>query len=162
MKSLSKKAIVVSIITLVTVPSVAFAGWNYTHQNKKSPEAVASTSINPIIYPEKKAEPTPEIVTTPVVEVPTAPVVVPVILSSDEYAAKYLDLSTTFLQECWTTLKQMYPERFTEQVREKSIKRITPAYGNICGQRKLLYTSSDGSTRLYNYILGVNGEYFDR
>jgi len=163
MKSLSKKAIVSSVVAILIVPSVAFGAWQATHKPVPKVQEPVAANIDPIIYPEKKAEtPAPSQEPTPVAEV-QAPAPAPVILSSDEYAAKYLDLSSTFLQECWTIIKEMYPDRFTEQLREKSIQRIAPAYKNICGFGKIMmYETSDGVVHRYNSTLGKNGEYFDR
>lgn len=161
MKSLSKKAIVTSIATLLIVPSVAFAGWNYTHQKTDTPKETPEVAYSPLIVQDKPSAPATEPSVNPAPTTPDAVVTPPTILSADEYAAKYLDLSTTFLQECWTMIKDMYPNRFTEQLREKSIQRIAPAYRNICGARKQFCTSSDGTVHMYNTIIGQNGEYFN-
>lgn len=79
-----------------------------------------------------------------------------VVLSTQEYGIKYLDLSTPLLQQCFDAIIERWPERFTEDVREDNVKALR-AWASTCTTGIL--AGRQGASNIERY--GINGEFFD-
>lgn len=81
----------------------------------------------------------------------------PIVLSSQEYGQKYLDLSDPLQQKCFDAIVNDYPERFTEENRENNIKALR-AFVSPCSTGAY----SERGARTTN-LLDVNGRgaFFD-
>lgn len=168
MKSISRKAIVISVITLITLPAVSYATWN----GLQKPVEEVKTPAKSVVAPVEKTEP---VETAPVQEpvtaepvAPTAPVEAPApapvaVLSTQEYALKYLDMNQPAAQECFDALVNHWPERFTPEVRENNVKALR-TFGNPCGTGSHLWKTNAETGRHLPVAIehfGVNGEFFD-
>ena len=171
MKLPGKKIIIASILTLVVVPSAAFATISLVQPraDEKAAEPVQQVAV--VEKQEAVAEPVAEEVpaetapveTTPVVE----PVAAPVVLSTQEYANQYLDMSSPWAQECLNRIIVEWPHRFTPEVREQNIKALR-SWGSVCStgvmepyieeRRRNGIITIAGS---YIYRHGANGEWFE-
>ena len=171
MKIPGKKAIILSIATLVIVPSMAFATISLV---KPKAEVKAAEPVQQVAVVEKQevaAEPVAEETpaeTAPVTTAPVAePVAAPVVLSTQEYAEKYLNLSIPWAQECLNRIIVEWPHRFTPEVREQNIKALR-SWGSVCStgvmhpaieeRRRNAGITISGSL-IYQY--GANGEWFE-
>lgn len=156
------------IVTSVIVLGVAYtAGLNAVYSSladiTTDETALSSVEVKPvvsaepaIVEPVEEPEVVEERVFVPTVEV--QPVPIPV-LSTQEYAEKYLDLSGNN-QSCLDNIVNEWPERFTEDVRENNIKALTVFYA-VCStgfvdDRELIHPH-------YEVIntYGENGAFFD-
>ena len=86
----------------------------------------------------------------PIVETETTPSQ-PTVKSVDELAYQYLNMSVPRAKECLDKTVSMFPERFTEDVREKNIRAMR-VFRHIC-VTGVLYTDKTP--------LGQQGEFFD-
>jgi hypothetical protein len=108
---------------------------------------------------------TPTTTVAPVETAPITPVIVPApILSVNEYAQKYLDMTAPHAQECLDSIVTTWPDRFVESVREKDVKALTRWKTDLCTAG--IYTNTyslrhSGNTVLPLTSFGMNGEYFD-
>ena len=170
MKLPGKKAIILSIATLVIVPSMAFATISLVKPkaDEKAVEPVQQVAIAEEkeaavpVAEEVPAETTP-VATTPVVE----PVAAPVILSTQEYAEKYLDMAAPWAQECLNRIIVEWPHRFTPEVREQNIKALR-SWRSVCSTgvmdpvveaRRRSAGITISASLIYQY--GANGEWFE-
>lgn len=77
-----------------------------------------------------------------------------IVKTNEEIAAQYPNLTSTDQQKlCFSKLLAMFPDRFTESVREKNIKALT-AFGSSCSTGVLNQTAVINS-------FGANGAFFD-
>ena len=95
-----------------------------------------------------------ETVPTPEVPVETTPPVQ--VLSSVEYAQKYLNVSDQIQLECFNRLVAKWPERFTDSVREANVKALR-VFTAPCATG--ITSSAQGTSVIEQY--GRNGEFFD-
>ena len=143
MKSLSKKTIVASVITLIAVPSIAFGAWGYIHQTKKEATPVAATSINPIIYPEKKADTTAvETVVTPVAESPAAPIQAPAEQAKPKTISETIDS---------LTIEQIQQKTVTEACTKYSIRSYNFSITGEAWKEKIKYIMAQSDQTSYSY-----------
>lgn len=171
----SIKTIVISAASLAIISGGAVATSLYlNNQNHKMAETAAqSVKSADVSAPATNTASTPEVSETPTpVTVETqqpvqAPVEKPVILSTQEYAQKYLDMSVPNAQMCLDRIVQVWPSRFTEDVREYNIKALR-AWANICSTGVLNFTVDgyfrEGIITLRGSLIGSygdNGEWFD-
>ena len=134
------------------------------------------------VIPETPVQPTPVVpveVVTPVepvgttvqvvITAPVAPVtpVTPVILSTQAYADKYLDLSVPQNQKCLDRIIQVWPDRFLPEVRERNIKALR-AWAGVCStgaySPAVNQNFTAGRISLHGSLIGaygINGEFFD-
>jgi hypothetical protein len=119
---------------------------------------VVEQEVKPVEAPVEEV--TQEVVNEPV-QVAQAPAVAPeqptvTILSTQEYANQYLDMTVPRAQQCLDAIVATWPARFAEGVREANIKGLR-AFANICT------TGMDEPNKqtaiIYRY--GANGEFFD-
>jgi hypothetical protein len=83
----------------------------------------------------------------------------PKVLSIQEYANQYLDVSTEGLQECFDAIVAEWPERFAPEVRERNVKGLR-VWASVCAtgiKSSITRHTKDGPIYLY----GENGEFFD-
>jgi len=88
----------------------------------------------------------------------------PVILSTQEYGEKYLNLSQTETlngQACFDKIVAFWPERFSPELREKNVKSLR-VWGHPCSATQVLDITHRDDFR-YSLIAryGQAGEFFD-
>ena len=83
----------------------------------------------------------------------------PKVLSTQEYANQYLNVSTEGLQECFDAIVAEWPERFVPEVRERNVKGLQ-GWASLCATGiKSSFTRHTSGGLIYLY--GENGEFFD-
>lgn len=167
MKLISKIAVTTSIVLAVAGASAFAIATKETPADppvkKQSAKVVEKQeTIAEPVTKEVPAETAP-VETTPVVE----PVAAPVVLSTQEYADKWLDMDSYRAQICLNRVVAQWPDRFTPEVRERNIKGLrrwagicsTGAGGFEIDRREAAGYYGIQGTLIYAY--GTNGEYFD-
>jgi hypothetical protein len=81
--------------------------------------------------------------------------------SIEEIAKDYPHMfQTQYDQECLNAIVAMYPERFTEDVREKNMKALT-AFASYCSTGVPFESKRFNNTRNYLDAYGGKGSFFD-
>lgn len=109
------------------------------------------STVDTTVIPAQVSEPAPAVETPPV-------------LSVEEYATKYLNMTDILGRDPWACLNDIvatWPERFTPDVRENNIKALQLwNAGGICSTGMSVSTLRV-AVNLPIRSFGANGEYFD-
>ena len=161
---------IITIIVVASISSTAMAAVNKPHDNVQTAVAqveqeVSSQAVPDLVAAPQVAEPSvtqTKQTTTPIQTIAES---TPSVLSTQQYADMYLDLTTNYSrftpQECLDAIINKWPERFTESVRKNNIKALRLwEHGGICATGILDWPRNPNLTKP---ILGwgYGGEYFD-
>lgn len=126
------KLAIVTIVSIGLIGAVSFVGDPPQESLNKSIDVVNKAEEAPkTVTAEKPVEATEAPKVDEVVNQPTfavarvvEPPVQPQVLSTQEYAKMYLDMSDPRSAVCLSRFAAMFPERFTESVREENVKSL--------------------------------------
>lgn len=126
------KIVIVTIASIVLIGAAAFVGTPPSDSLNKSIEVVKKAEEAPKTVPTEKpleateAPKVDEVVNQPTLAVARVvePPVQPQVLSTQGYAKMYLDMSDPRSAVCLSRFEAMFPERFTESVREENVKSL--------------------------------------
>lgn len=170
MKYMKQAGVTLAVATIATVGASAVQ--LYPRQDDITPivAQVTETSEETMPKPIEQTEPIEE-VTNPAPLPASQPVSLPdqasptATLSIQEYASRHLSLGPIMAdmvipvtgQDCLNALVAAFPERFTEDVRERNIKALS-VYGNPCATG---YGSNNPTAKLLWDAKYPNGSFFD-
>lgn len=158
----SKKFIISTVVSVALLTSAGFAAATMvpnTTPTVKTTQAKVIDAPAKTEIPTKVVESTPEVIAPAPEPAPTPPPA-PVVLSTQQYAEQYLNLADVIPglsgQMCLDALVATYPERFTEDVRERNVKALS-IYASPCGTG---YGSTVTIKKAWDYKY-PNGSFFD-
>lgn len=125
-----KKSLVITTISTAVIGLGVGAYFMLSGVNKDEPAPITPSisAVSTVTPVEPVVEP---IVAEPVAETPVVTEVAPEILSTQEYGEQYLDISTEIQQKCFDMIIATFPDKFTPELREQSVKELA-RYMTVC------------------------------
>ena len=176
LKYITGHKIVAGVVAVGLIGSTAGASVIYQSQQptKEVKQSVNSVSLEDEVAPTPKDEPTKKVAKEQVKQEPApAPVATtetqtqpqteptPIVLSTQAYAEKYLNLSGRG-QMCFDAIVDRWPERFTPDVRENNVKALK-LYYSPCSTGIIEAQAGDYKGVIFKYGSkgGRDGAFFD-
>lgn len=153
-----KKNIIITVTILAAVAGSSAAALYKAPEEAKVVNTQARTATVQQSQPESKPVTAAEAVEDSAVNAPVEAAPTPTetlsVLSTQEYAEKYLNLLGNN-QMCFDSIVAAFPDRFTESEREKNVKALT-IFSSPCSSG-----ITEANKRGVIYSFGMNGEFFD-